>query len=198
LGSARIGYALLIILAISSGLLIGLSLGGVSLPASGTAMQVPFGYDLIAAGVAVGAYGTFFAMPWRTLPVPILIGAIAHGTRWAVISLGGCSVQIGALVACSIVGIVATPIADRMRLPFAAFGFASVVSLIPGVFLFRMAGGLVELIEQGEKASPELLLSTVADGTTAALIFVAMTFGLIAPKLLIEHFFPRTEEKIGR
>jgi hypothetical protein len=28
---------------------------------------------------------------------------------------------------------------------------------------------------------------------TAALIFVAMTFGLIAPKLLIEHFFPRTD-----
>jgi uncharacterized membrane protein YjjP (DUF1212 family) len=193
LGSARIGYALLIILAICSGLLLGLSLGGVSLPASGTATPVPFGYDLIAAGVAVGAYGTFFAMPWRTLPVPILIGAIAHGTRWAVISLGGGSVQAGAFVACFIVGILATPIADRMRLPFAAFGFASVVSLIPGAFLFRMAGGLVELMAQGEKASPELLLSTVADGMTAALIFVAMTFGLIAPKLLIEHFFPRTD-----
>jgi hypothetical protein len=30
---------------------------------------------------------------------------------------------------------------------------------------------------------------------TATLIFVAMTFGLIAPKLLIEHFFPRTTER---
>jgi len=92
-----------------------------------------------------------------------------------------------------VVGIVATPIADRMRLPFAAFGFASVVSLIPGVFLFRMAGGLVELIAPGNRASPELLLSTVADGMTATLIFVAMTLGLIAPKLLIEHFFPRSQ-----
>ena len=194
LGSARIGYALLIILAICSGLLLGLSLGGVGLPASGTATAVPIGYDLIAGGVAVGAYGTFFSMPWRTLPVPILIGAIAHGTRWAVISLGGGSLQIGALAACLLVGIVATPIADRMRLPFAAFGFASVVSLIPGVFLFRMAGGLVELIAQGARASPELLLSTVADGMTAALIFLAMTLGLIAPKLLIEHFFPTPNE----
>jgi uncharacterized membrane protein YjjB (DUF3815 family) len=174
-------------------LLFGLSLGGVSLPASGAATAVPFGYDLIAAGVAVGAYGTFFAMPWRTLPVPILIGAIAHGIRWAVIFLAGGSVQTVAFVACFVVGIVATPIADRMRLPFAAFGFASVVSLIPGVFLFRMAGGLVELIAPGNRASPELLLSTVADGMTATLIFVAMTLGLIAPKLLIEHFFPRSQ-----
>ena len=114
LGSARIGYALLIILAICSGLLLGLSIGGVGLPASGTATAVPIAY--------------------------------------------------------------------------AGFGFASVVSLIPGVFLFRMAGGLVELIAQGQRASPELLLSTVADGMTAALIFIAMIFGLIAPKLLIEHF----------
>lgn len=192
LGSARIGYALLIILAICSGLLLGLSLRGISLPASGTGTAVPFGYDLIAAGVAVAAYGTFFSMPLRTLPAPVLIGAIAHGTRWAVISLGGGSLQTGAFVACLLVGILATPIADRMRLPFAAFGFSSVVSLIPGVYLFRMAGGLVELAAQGNKASPELLLSTVADGMTAASIFVAMAFGLIAPKLLIEHFFPRT------
>jgi hypothetical protein len=83
-----------------------------------------------------------------------------------------------------------TPIADRLRLPFAAVGFASVVSLIPGVFLFRMAGGLVDLIAPSGRASPDLLLSVVTDGMTAVLIFLAMAFGLIAPKLLIEGFFP--------
>jgi uncharacterized membrane protein YjjB (DUF3815 family) len=134
-------------------------------------------------------------MPWRMLPIPILIGTLAHACRWAVISLWGGSVQAGALVACLVVGTITTPIADRLRLPFAAFGFASVVSLIPGVFLFRMAGGLVELATQGERASPELLLGIIADGTLAALIFLAMIFGLIAPKLLIEHFCsPRRHE----
>jgi hypothetical protein len=39
----------------------------------------------------------------------------------------------------SSVGIIITPIADQMRLPFAGLAFASVMSLIPGVFLFRMA-----------------------------------------------------------
>jgi uncharacterized membrane protein YjjB (DUF3815 family) len=196
LGAARIGYASLIILMICAGLLAGLAMGGVSLSASGPSNAVPLGYDVLAAGVAVAAYGTFFAMPWRIMPIPILIGMLAHAGRWAIIAMGG-SVEIGALAACLVVGVLVTPIADRLRLPFAALGFASVVSLIPGVFLFRMAGGLVDLIAQGQKATPDLLLSTVTDGMTAVLILVAMAFGLIAPKLLIERFLPSIADYRG-
>jgi uncharacterized membrane protein YjjB (DUF3815 family) len=188
LGASRIGYASLTILMICVGLLGGLSFGGVSLPASGPSVPLPLADDVAAAALAVAAYGTFFAMPWRMLPVPILIGALAHACRWAVISIAGLSIETGALVACLVVGTLVTPIAERLRLPFAAVGFASVVSLIPGVFLFRMAGGLVGLISHEGSASPDLLRSTVTDGMTALLVFLAMTFGLIAPKMLIDHF----------
>jgi len=191
LGASRILYASLIIVMICTGLLAGLALGGIMLPVSGSSVPVPLLYDVIAAGVAVAAYGTFFAMPWRMLPIPMLIGMLAHAAHWATISLAGGSVEAGAFVACLFVGIVITPIADRLRLPFAAFAFASVVSLIPGVFLFRMGGGLVALASLGEKASPDLLLATIADGSTAFLIMLAMAFGLIFPKMVIEHFFPR-------
>src|SRR5882724_13700161 len=91
---------------------------------------------------------------------------------------------------------IMTPIADRLRLSFAASAFASVVSLIPGVFLFRMAGGFVGLIALGGKASPDLLFGVIADGTTAILIILAMTFGLILPKMGIEHFYPRVAKPI--
>lgn len=188
IGTWRIVYAGLLILMICTGLIAGLALGGVTLPASGLSRSAPLGYDVIAAGVAVAAYGTFFSMQWRTLPIPILTGMLAHASRWAIIVKGGASVEIGAFVACLIVGIVITPVADRLRLPFAAFAFASVVSLIPGVFLFRMAGGLLDLVSLGEKAPPELLLNTVLDGTTAVLIILSMTFGLIVPKMCLEHF----------
>ncbi len=188
LGASRIGYAGLIVLMICTGLLVGLALGGVNLPASAPSSRVPLGYDVVAAGVAVAAYCTFFSMPWRLLPIPIVIGMLAHTCRWLVIAIGGGSVETGALVACLVAGIIVTPVAHRLRLPFAAFGFASVVSLIPGLYLFRMAGGLVALMAPGEKASPELLSGTLTDGVTAFLILLAMAFGLIAPKMLIEHF----------
>jgi uncharacterized membrane protein YjjP (DUF1212 family) len=190
LGACRVGYACLITLVISVGLLAGLSLAGIDLPVSAPAAPVLLGYDVIAAGIAVAAYGTFFAMPWRMLPVPILIGMLAHALRWVAIMVAGASAEAGALVACLVVGVIVTPVADRLRMPFAAFAFASVVSLIPGVFLFRMAGGLLTLITRGNAASSGLLLGTIVDGATALLIILAMAFGLIVPKMCIEYFFP--------
>jgi uncharacterized membrane protein YjjB (DUF3815 family) len=190
LGASRIAYAGVIILMICTGLLTGLSVGSVGLPVSVPSYPVPLGYDAIAAGVAVASYGTFFAMPWRMLPIPIVVGMLAHASRWEMISVAGASAETGALVACLVVGIIITPIADRLRLPFAAFAFASVVSLMPGVFLFRMAGGFVDLVTLGEKASLDVLFNAIADGTTAVLIILAMALGLILPKMCIEHFYP--------
>jgi uncharacterized membrane protein YjjP (DUF1212 family) len=190
LGTWRMVYASLIVLMICAGLLLGLSLGGFTVSVFGPVHPVPLGYDVIAAGVAVAAYGTFFSMPWRMLPIPIGIGMLAHACRWVVLTFLGASVATGAFVACVIVGSIVTPIADRRRLPFGAFAFASVVSLIPGVYLFRMAGGLVGLVMWGAHSSPDQLLGTVVDGATAGWIILAITFGLLIPKILLEHFLP--------
>jgi uncharacterized membrane protein YjjP (DUF1212 family) len=184
LGICRVVYASLIIFAICIGLLAGLSFGGTNLPAAAPSPPVPLINDVIAAGAAVAAYGTFFSMPWRMLPVPILIGMFAHGVRWALLAKGT-SLAGDALIACLIVGVITTPVAERLRLPYAGLAFASVVSLIPGVLLFRMADGLVELVTSGGAISLRLLQATIADGADAFLITLAVTLGLIVPKMLL-------------
>jgi uncharacterized membrane protein YjjP (DUF1212 family) len=188
LGVARIIYASVIVLMICAGLLMGLAVGGVALPAAGGTTSVPLLYDVVAAGVAVAAYGTFFSMPWRMLPIPMLIGMLAHAARWLVIAAAGFGIEMGAFVACLIVSVMVTPIAERLRLPFAGIAFASVVSLIPGVFLFRMGGGLLALIALGAKAPTDLLQDVIVDGATAFVVVLAMAFGLIIPKLCIDRF----------
>jgi hypothetical protein len=71
-------------------------------------------------------------------------------------------------------------------MPFAAVGFASVVSMIPGVFLFRMASGLVQLANSSN-TTLQLLAATIADGMTAVNITLAMTFGVIVPKIVMDR-----------
>jgi len=173
---------------ICAGLLLGLAVGGVALPASGEITAVSLLYDVIAAGVAVAAYGTFFSMPWRMLPIPTLIGMLAHAARWLVVAAAGFGIEIGAFVACLIVSVMVTPIAERLRLPFAGIAFASVVSLIPGVFLFWMGGGLLTLIASGAKAPTAVLQDVIVDGSTAFVVVLSMAFGLIIPKLCMDHF----------
>jgi len=83
--------------------------------------------------------------------------------------------------------------ARRRQMPFAAIGFAAVVSMIPGVFLFRMASGLLQLAD-GSHTTLELLSATIADGLTAGTIIMAMSFGLIVPKLAIDRICERSTQ----
>jgi uncharacterized membrane protein YjjB (DUF3815 family) len=83
------------------------------------------------------------------------------------------------------VGIVLAPVAHRLHIPFAGIGFAAVVSLVPGVFVFRAIDALDSLPFGG--ADPQLL-GGISDGTTAALIIIAMAVGLAVPMHLYGQF----------
>jgi uncharacterized membrane protein YjjB (DUF3815 family) len=126
-------------------------------------------------------------MPWRALPLPVAIGIPAHASRWVALDWGA-NAPLGAFIACLIVGTLATPLANRLRFPFAAF--ASVVSLIPGIYLFHMAAELLAVMDAGSGGDVHLLMATFVDGATAGVILLAMALGLSLPKLLLEGLVP--------
>src|SRR5262249_9155778 len=82
LGAPRLIYAGLVILAISTGLLLGLALLGVSLPVDEANRTVPLWQDVIAAGVAVAAYSVFFSTPLNMFAWPVAVGMLSHALRW--------------------------------------------------------------------------------------------------------------------
>src|SRR6266436_4362067 len=161
LGIARLAYAGVIVLLICAGGL--------------------FGFTAVGANLAIAG---------PSPPVPLVIDVIAHAARWALISVVGTNAATGALVACLLVSVIVTPVVDRLHLPFAAVAFSAVVSMMPGFFLFNAAPGLVELVSIGPSAPAALLTSVVTNGATAFLIIMAMTFGLILPRMLFERVMP--------
>jgi uncharacterized membrane protein YjjB (DUF3815 family) len=186
LGSARLVYAGLVLTAIAAGLLLGLALVGVSLTVDPLGRSVALWRDMIAAGVAAACYGIYYSMPPRMLVWPVAVGLLAHMLRWVALSAFDASIATATLVACLFVGLVITPVARRWRLPFAAIGFASVVSMMPGSYLMRMSGGLVQLAD-GSHPTLALISGTIADGATAIIVILAIGLGLIVPKLVIDR-----------
>jgi uncharacterized membrane protein YjjB (DUF3815 family) len=127
-------------------------------------------------------------MPWRLLPLPIAVGMLAHAARWSLVSILSANAAIAAFFACLLVGLIVAPLVDRLRLPFAAVGFSAVVSMMPGFYLFRAASTLLELVAIGPRASADLVPALVANGATAFLIILAMTVGLVLPRMLYARF----------
>lgn len=198
LGIARLSFAMLTIFTICAGLLIGLGICGESLPPSAASLSIPFWVDMIAAGIAAISYGIFFSMPYKMLVFPLFAGMTAHLIRWEGMSAYHINVVMAACLACLVAGIIAAPLAKKYNLPFAGIGFASVVSLIPGVFLFRMSSALIQIEENNASSIVSLMGAMLSDGMVALLIIAAMAFGFVLARWLIDifnnHIFKSSQE----
>ncbi|CAM2919865.1 threonine/serine exporter family protein [Propionibacterium acidifaciens] len=196
LAVARICEAGLTILAIAAGIIGGLALGGADLPVTARTGAIPLWLDVLAAAGAACCFPVFFSMPYRTIILAFLAGALGHGVRWLAINDLGWSAPAGALLDCLVVSLVATPICRLRHVPFAGVGFASVVALVPGVYLFRGMAGLITFTTSA--GDPAEALATMTDLTTAGFIIVAMAIGLIAPHRLIDAWMDRLDARRAR
>ena len=186
LGVSRLTFAAMALTAISAGLVAGLAAAGQTLPIADVHAAVPFWRDVAAGGVAAICYGVFYAMPARMLVWPAGIGMLAHAAHWGLQAAAGIGAAPSAAMASLLAGTLLVPVARRFHLPFAGVGFASVVSMLPGIFVFPMFSALVAIAQRGPASSPALVTDAVGDATSAILVVLGITLGLICPKSLFD------------
>jgi uncharacterized membrane protein YjjP (DUF1212 family) len=186
LGAARLGFAGLILVAICIGLLVGLTLCGVALPVTPPARDVALWRVTVAAGVAAASYSIFFSLPLKYVGWPVGASIAADTARWAAMTVFHAGPAFGAGVAALVAGTFLVPVSRLYHLPFAGIGFASIVSLIPGMLAFHIAGGLIALPTASPPQVVPLIKAMVLDSTTAILIIIAMTIAIISPRYLYD------------
>jgi uncharacterized membrane protein YjjP (DUF1212 family) len=191
LGLSRLTFATLTLLSIGAGLIAGLSLGGTSLIAEPAGRDIPVLLDAGAAGVVAVCYGVFYSAPLRILYWPFLAGAIVHALHWVLVTVWHWESYLAAGAVCLVIGVCLIPLAQRARVPFAAIGFASVVSLMPGVVIFRTLDGLAQLPTKSGTAAQQLLLDTIDNANTAWLTVFCMAVGFLLPASLYRSWNSR-------
>ncbi|MCS5497709.1 threonine/serine exporter family protein [Cnuibacter physcomitrellae] len=187
LGLSRLTFATVTLLSIGAGLIVGLAAGGAALVPDPAGREIPVLLDAVAAGVVAVCYGVFYSAPLRILYWPLLVGAAVHALRWVALTVWQWESWLAAGLACLVAGAVLVPISTRFRVPFAAVGFASVVSLMPGVIIFRALDGLATLSSVTGPDAAQLLVQTVDNANEAWLTVFAMTLGLLVPVSLYAH-----------
>ena len=186
LGIARLVFATIVLTAICAGVLLGMALCGADVPPS-PAGRSPHVWLIMTSGAAAAVcYGVFYAMPPRLLVWPALMAVVIDMGRWAAMTLLDQGPVVGAAVAGLIAGLLALPLSRWRHVPFASIGFSSIVSLIPGALVFRMAGGLWALQTASPPRIAPLVDASAVDGSTAVLIVLALSIGIVAPKYLYD------------
>ena len=179
MGLARLADAALTILAISAGVVGGLLIGGTGLPLTATTSAIPLWLDALAAAVLAMCYPVYFSMPIGAFGWAFLAGGLAHAAHWVSLTWWHWNAPAASLLACLVAGGLLTPVCRSRHIPFAGAGFAAVVALVPGVYLFRTAAGTLSLLSEAHAEAA--LAATASDLATAVLIVLAMAVGLVVP-----------------
>ena len=140
---------------------------------------------LFAAPAAVG-FAVLFNVRRRALLPIAALAVIAKSV--AVLLVGeDMSVVFASFVAALLVGVVAYTLGPATGEAAPVYGFASVVPLIPGIYVFQALHALesVVIARSGGVQALNPLIDAATNGITAAGILLALAIGVTSPVLLL-------------
>lgn len=139
--------------------------------------------DVFWSGLAALGFALLFNVPVRTVPGCVIAGAVGHGLRTVLMSLG-MGIEGATLAAASAVGLLGEAFARRWATPATTFTIPGAIQMVPGTFAFRAMIGLLRLATGSPPNGAAVLLDAATNAVKTAIILGALAVGIAAPALL--------------
>lgn len=195
-GMTRAANALLMVGSMSFGIALAIKLCGV---ADFTALSLePRGLYLssaAAAAIASAGFSTVFNTPRRLLWIVALGGALSVCTRNVLIFELGVEPGIASFTGAMAVSLVALKAVHWFHTPNHVLTIPSVIPLVPGVLLYRMLFGVININD----LDPTAALAALQSGVNACLILLGIALGVAIPNSIAQKYLEaRKRERLQR
>ncbi|KAF0813898.1 hypothetical protein IGB42_01577 [Andreprevotia sp. IGB-42] len=148
-----------------------------------TAWLIELLIELWAAPAALG-FAMLFNVPKRALWLCGTLAVIGHGLRHLVDVLHG-DLVLGTLAGAVVIGLLAELHARRRHEPGAIYAISAAIPLVPGKSMYESVQAMLGIAVLPANADGSALIAIAGvSAIKAAMILMALAFGIAAPMLL--------------
>ncbi|MCL5500695.1 Uncharacterized membrane protein YjjB, DUF3815 family [Phytobacter palmae] len=144
--------------------------------------------DMVLAAIPAVGFAMVFNVPHRALPWCALLGAIGHGTRFAIISWGF-NIEWSTFIASMLVGSIGIRWSRWYLAHPKVFTVAAVIPMFPGISAYTAMISAVKISHLGY--NEDLMILLLTNFLKASSIVGALSIGLSIPGLWIYRKRPR-------
>jgi Uncharacterized conserved protein len=179
-GATRLINTILIVGSMTFGIIIAIHLGKVGdFTSLSVAPDSRYLVEAIAAAIGALGFSIIFNIPKRLLLISAIGGMISIFVRNLIVLKFGWSIILGSFIAATLVSIISLKIANLVRSPILVLAIPSVIPMIPGVLLYRLLFGIINI----KNLDAVSFMAVVQSGGTAILIIIGITVGVTIPNI---------------
>jgi len=179
-GATRLINTILIVGSMTFGIIIAIHLGKVGdFTSLSVAPDSRYLVEAIAAAIGSLGFSIIFNIPKRLLLISAIGGMISIFVRNLIVLKFGWSIILGSFIAATLVSIISLKIANLVRSPILVLAIPSVIPMIPGVLLYRLLFGIINI----KNLDAVSFMAVVQSGVTAILIIIGITVGVTIPNI---------------
>lgn len=148
--------------------------------------------ELWAAPAALG-FALLFNVPPRSLIACCTLAVLGHASRKAVLDCGG-DIVLGTLIGGAVIGLAAEWWAARDRMTPTVYSISAAIPMVPGTYMYKAFQALLGIsgvsrlsTDAAHNVAEQLLVDAGINGAKAAMILMALAFGIAIPILFLPY-----------